>query len=458
MKIVVLNGSPKGEVSVTMQYVAFMAKSFPEHEFQIQHIAQTIRAIEGDQAAFDRITGAIAEVDGVLWAFPLYYCLVHSSYKRFIELISEKQAQEVFGGKPAAILTTSINFYDHTAHNYIHGICDDLGMKVYGSFSAAMEDLLADAGQRQLQLFGQGFLDAIKRDAPSLREYPPLVWEKHEYFPGDDGYTADTQKLNVIIVTDAAKDDSNLRGMTDRLKAFYGGRAEVFNLRDIDIKGGCLGCIQCGYDNTCAYSGKDGFIDFFNKVKSADIIVFAGTIQDRYLSSLWKTFFDRSFFNTHIPNFSGKQLAYLISGPFSQLPNLRQILEGYTEMQQANLVGIVTDEPAESMVIDRLLKELAFRSVDCAQTGYMKPPTYLSVGGRKIFRDEVWGRMRFPFAADHRYYKEAGFYDFPQKEYKARAHSLLLSLLVRIPAVRKKINSQMKDHMVASFKKLLAKP
>ena len=30
MKIVVLNGSPKGDISVTMQYVAYLKKKFPE--------------------------------------------------------------------------------------------------------------------------------------------------------------------------------------------------------------------------------------------------------------------------------------------------------------------------------------------------------------------------------------------------------------------------------------------
>ena len=34
----------------------------------------------------------------------------------------------------------------------------------------------------------------------------------------------------------------------------------------------------------------------------------------------------------------------ILSGPLSQIPNLRQILEAYTEWQQANLVDFVTDE------------------------------------------------------------------------------------------------------------------
>ena len=43
MKITVLNGSPKGELSVTMQYVAYLAKLYPQHEFNIYHIAQRLK-------------------------------------------------------------------------------------------------------------------------------------------------------------------------------------------------------------------------------------------------------------------------------------------------------------------------------------------------------------------------------------------------------------------------------
>jgi len=42
MKIIVLNGSPKGDVSVTMQYVAYIQKRFPRHELKIINISQRI--------------------------------------------------------------------------------------------------------------------------------------------------------------------------------------------------------------------------------------------------------------------------------------------------------------------------------------------------------------------------------------------------------------------------------
>jgi hypothetical protein len=99
--------------------------------------------------------------------------------------------------------------------------------------------------------------------------------------------------------------------------------------------------MRCGYDYTCTY--KDGFADFYNqRVRTADIIVFAGTVKGRYLSSMWKTFYDRAYFWNHTPSLAGKQLGYIIAGPLRQNPNLIQILEASsTARQYANHVDII---------------------------------------------------------------------------------------------------------------------
>jgi hypothetical protein len=341
----------------------------------------------------------------------------------------------------------------------MHGICDDLNMNFYASYSAEMNDLFKENEREKLYHFSRGFFEAIVRKSPAIKVYSPLNLQTPKYTPGTAPAPVDTCDQKIVIVTDAEDDHSNLQQMVERIAAHFTGQAEVINLHNIDIKGGCLGCIRCGYDNTCVYSGKDGFIDFYNsKLKTADILVFAGTIRDRYLSSLWKTFFDRGFFNTHIPSLMGKQVAFLISGPLEQLSNLRQIMEGYTEWQQANLVGIVTDEERNSQKIDNSIQELAIRSVEYANSQYIRPTTFLGVGGRKIFRDEIWGHLRFPFAADYHFYKNKGFYDFPQKDYSNRMRNLIFGWMIRIPTLRKKIYGGMIiSKMVEPFQKLLNK-
>jgi multimeric flavodoxin WrbA len=456
MKIVVLNGSPKGDLSITLQYVLLIRKKFPEHQFKVFNIAQEIRKLEKDESAFKEVIDEIRSSDGVLWSFPLYFLLVHSHYKRFIELVFERGAGDAFRKKYAASLSTSIHFFDHTAHNYINAICDDLDMRYVGAFSPHYHDMVKEKERERLLLFARHFLQAMETGAPTQKTFAPLLRNGFEYRPGLAPVPVHVGDKKVVILTDCEKGQVNLERMVERVRQSFVGQAEVVNLHDVDIKGGCLGCLQCGYDGRCAYGSKDGYMEFFNaKVRTADVLVMAGAIRDRYLSSRWKMFFDRSFFNTHMPVMMGKQVGFVISGPLRQIPNLREILEAWAEGQQADSVGFVTDECEDSVELDALLQQLAEQLVQFATEGYKKPVTYLSVGGRKIFRDEIWGDLRFVFQADHRFYSGHGVYDFPQKRYKMRAVVAAMMLLTKIPGFRKEFRRRMKTEMVKPYQKVV---
>lgn len=458
MRITVLNGSPKGTTSVTLQYVHYVQKIFPEHALNIINIGQRIRKIEKDQTLLEEILSEIASSDGVLWVSPVYFYLIPANYKRFIELIFEKGLEKAFKEKYAAFLSTSVHFFDHTAHNYMNAVCDDLNMRYLGSFSADMHDLTKPTEKDRLRFFAESFFDSIRETAVTQKNYPPLRPFDFEYLPSGEKKRVEAQGKKVLVLSDSSDRNTNLARMIEQFKAAFVDTVETVSLDDLDIKGACLGCIHCGYDNRCVYEGKDGYNDFFNEqVKGADILVFAGSIKDRYLSAKWKTFFDRSFFLGHAPKFLGKQIGFIISGPFKQIPNLRQVLEAYVETEDANLAGFVTDEELDSAKIDRLLETMGLRLVRFAENNYHKPKTFLSVAGGKVFRDEIWGRLRFPFKADHLVYRNLGRYDFPQKNYKSRIGNRLLFLLSRIPKIRKEIYHNMKEEMIKPLQKAINK-
>lgn len=48
MIIVILNGSPKGNYSVTLYSVLYLQKLYPHHHFEILHVGQQIRTYEKD--------------------------------------------------------------------------------------------------------------------------------------------------------------------------------------------------------------------------------------------------------------------------------------------------------------------------------------------------------------------------------------------------------------------------
>lgn len=456
MKIAVLNGSPKGELGITLQYVKFIQKKLPQYDLKVFHIAHDIQKLERDAAAFQRVIEEVRTSDGVLWAFPLYVFLVSSQYKRFIELIWERGAQDAFKGKYAASLSTSIHFYDHTAQNYIHAICEDLDMKFVEAYPADMNDLFVEQERDRLLIFARNFFDTIENKLPTTRSFAPLVHSTFCYMPGKATSRVDTGGKRIVVLTDIRDKQSNLAKMVERFKQSFAQDIEVYNLYDVDMRGGCLGCIQCGFDNICVYEGKDGFTDFFNdKVRHNDVTIYASTIKDRYLSSRMKMFWDRSFFNGHTPWHMGQQMGFILSGPLAQIPNLRQILEAESEINMTNLVDIITDECQDSAQIDALLQNFASRCVQYSVENYMKPMTFLGVGGWKIFRDAIWARLRFPFQADFRFYRKHKLFDFPQKDKRFLKFSKDMLTMIKDLDMKEAVRKMIKAEMVKGHQKIV---
>ncbi|MEZ4484508.1 MAG: NAD(P)H-dependent oxidoreductase [Syntrophotaleaceae bacterium] len=456
MNIVVLAGSPKGELSITLQYVRFLEKKYPQHTFSYHHVARDLRKLEQDPQQFDAVIERIKAADLIVWSFPLYYLLVHGHYKRFIELIWERQATAAFAGKYALAIATSIHFYDHTALYYIRAVSEDLGMHFIDGFSADMQDLLDAEQRRQLLLFFDNAVQTVEQQQPTFRLAQPGAAHSPAYQPGPAPATVDAGEKKVLIVCDLEEPEGNQAQMVARLQACFGGKAETVNLRELRIDTSCLGCIRCGYDNCCPLEDRDDFIPFYReRVMVADILIYAGDIRDRYLSARWKTFFDRTFFLGHTPSIMGKQLGIVIAGPLSSNPHLREILEAYCERMEANLVAMVSDECDDAAVLDAQLELLARRLVACSAQDYRKPQTFLGIAGNKLMRDAIWGRLRFPFVADHRYYKAHGYYDFPYHNWRMRLRNGLMMMLVKNPRMRKEVyQRRMKHEMVKAMQKI----
>ena len=138
-----------------------------------------------------------------------------------------------------------------------------------------------------------------------------------------------------------------------------------------------------------------------------------------------------------------------------QLPILRQFLEAYVECEQANLVDIVTDECGQNLDLDRLLDDFARRLIGCATADYVRPPSFYSVAGGKLIRDELWSSLRVVFQADDRYFRTHGLYDFPRRSLKTWISDGLLTLMLKIPSFRREFRKKMKEGMIKPLAKVL---
>ena len=442
MNILVLNGSPKGDYSITLQTVRYIQKKFPGHTFEVLHVGQKIKALEKD---FSPALEAIAKAEVLLFSYPVYTFIAPCQLHRFIELMKEHSAQVT--GKIATQITTSKHFYDVTAHRYIQDNVQEMGMHFIRGLSADMEDLTTKKGQQEAENFWKHFCWSVEQGyfEPCFPCSAPvsdnIVTVPEENFQGKSG--------DVVIVTDAAPEDTQLQAMISRFRSQLPYATRIVNLREYPFKGGCLGCFRCAVDGKCVY--KDGFDDYLrNHIQTADAIVYAFTIRDHSMGSLFKMYDDRQFCNGHRTVTIGMPVGYLIRGSYSRETNLQMILEGRAQVGGNILAGIATDETDPDAAIDRLSASLAY-ALENRNTG---PQNFLGVGGMKIFRDLIY-QMRGMMRADHKFFKSHGQYDFPQKKWPMSLAMYLVGEMIANPKLRSKIGNQMNEGMLAPYKKVL---
>jgi len=454
MKILVLHGSPKGEESVTMQYSKFLMKKFPEHEWAVENIGSMINVIEKDAARFDALIDSVREADFIIWSFPVYVLLVPYQIKRFIELVYERNSVDAFKGKYAAAIMTSIHYQDHIAKNYIHAVSEDLGMNYCASFTPEMNDLMKEKIRKGIVTFAKNIFSDCELKNPVSRAFNTLKHNTFVYNYTDAQNPASETNARVRIIYDSTGNNS-VKEAASQITARF-SNAVAGDLAEVNIKGGCLGCLRCGLKSECVYDGTDDYLAFHQKmILDADIVFFIGEIRDRYLSSRFKMFFDRSFYRNHMPSLSGKQTAWVVLGELSAIPNIRQFIEAYSEVSQANIAGIVSSElndpQAFSKDIDLLVKRAAFFHKE----KFLAPDTFLGNGGRRIFRDEIWGFMRVIFSADYKFYKKNKMFDFPTKKLINKTVIPFAARLMRIPALRNGMNKNLKKGMIAGLSKIV---
>jgi multimeric flavodoxin WrbA len=463
------------------------------------------------EKSFAEAEDALRSADLLLFAYPVYTFLVPSQLHRFIELIKEHGVD--LSGKYATQLTTSKHFYDTTAHQFIEDNCDDLGLRYITGLSADMEDLLSKKGQTKALKFFRyvcwnmkhGLYEPARyasssRDTvgagscsnglPAPQNTPTAdpgsngLPDPHDTATADPGSNGlpdtqdtaadpggsglpDTQDTaadpgsngspdpskRIVVITDLPADGSGtaLADMIGRFRENVSCTCDVVNIREFPFKGGCLGCFHCAADGTCIY--KDGFDSYLrNNIQSSDAIVYAYTIRDHSMGSRFKMFDDRQFCNGHRTVTMGKPVGYLVEGDLANEPNLITLMEARAQVGGNFLAGIAVS----GVDMGREVNQLALRICYAADHAYNPPKNFYGVGGLKIFRDLIY-QMQGMMKEDHRFYKEHGFYDFPQKRKGTILGMYLVGAMMTNKKLRRKLGNKMTEGMLMPYKKILEK-
>ena len=444
MKICVINGSPKGKNSVTLQTMLYLQKRFPETELEIIEAGQRLRAYE---KSMDSAIAAIDAAELVVFCYPVYTFIVPYQLHRFIELLKGCGAD--FSGKPVTQISTSKHFYDVTAHRFIEENCADMGMCYIKGLSEDMDDLLTEKGQREAEDFWRfaefSVSEGIFEKPASIKSaaLPPYAASLE---PAEK-----KQGFDTVIVTNLEPSDESLDGMIEDFRRIFPYETRVVNIAQYPFAGGCTGCFKCAVTGKCAY--KDGFDDFLReKIQTADAIVYAFSIKDHSMGASFKLYDDRQFCNGHRTVTMGMPMGFIINGDYEAEANLKMIVEARCEVGGNYLAGAATD--AEG------IKAMSAKLCYGLENSYVPPRSFYGVGGMKIFRDLIY-LMRGMMKADHKFYKKHGVYDdFPQRKLGTLIKMELVGVVLSSAKVQKKMGGKMTQGMMLPYKKVVdaAKP
>ena len=441
MEILVLNGSPKGDYSITLHTVLYLKELYPQDHFEILHVGQKIKSFEKD---FSDAKTAIEKADVLLFSYPVYTFIAPYQMHRFIELMKENNVSVT--GKIATQITTSKHFYDVTAHRYIQDNVQEMGMKFIRGLSADMEDLPTEKGQAEATKYWDHFHWCVEQQ---IFEPCYIKTSKPVHMPVDVPSSIEKTDGDVVIIASFKEDDKQLADMIARFQAKLSIKSRVVNIEEYPFKGGCIGCFNCATDGICIY--KDGFDSFLrDDIQKAQAIIYAFTIKDHSMGTRFKMYDDRQFCNGHRTVTMGMPIGYLISGNYSEEQNLQMILEGRAQVGGNILAGIATDEFAPNETIDKMVASLEY-ALEYKNT---QPQNFYGIGGMKIFRDLIY-QMQGMMKADYKFFKAHGQFDFPQKKKGTILGMYLVGAMLSNKKLKAKLGNNMNEGMVMPYRKVI---
>ena len=148
----------------------------------------------------------------------------------------------------------------------------------------------------------------------------------------------------------------------------------------------------------------------------------------------------------------GRPVGYLIAGAKESENNFFDVLKARVQVSHVYLCGIVSNQFGgdTQKKIEILAKKMEWAMVRHPE----RPVNFQGVGGMRVFRDLIYESRGF-MKEDHKFYRENDLYDFPHKKKSIILQGYLIGLMMRIPAIRRKILPSLKKTMIKPYDKML---
>ncbi|MBI9015166.1 MAG: NAD(P)H-dependent oxidoreductase [Clostridiales bacterium] len=446
MKILVLNGSPKGDMGVSYHHVLFLEKHYKSITFEYIHIGKMIKTYH------DELLGELIETmsayDCVMWAYPVYTFSVPYQLMLFMNRLQSHPKKQLLKDVYTVQLSTSKHFFDITAYNYMKTQLKDLEMIHIEGLMADMDEMLKEPGRHKMI----GFMDQVLFTIQQHFTYPNTKQIVQELYHFKYSQVPEPDKLpsKILVVYNGKSYSETLKHMISAFENLCSYEVHRLDISNINIQGGCLGCLKCTFIGHCIY--RDEFEEMYQKkILDADVLVYASDIKNHYLHEDFKLIDDRAFYNGHRVNTDNKATCYLLTGHYNHEHNLRHIIEARAHVGHMALFEPVTNESDDIIKqIKRLCEEVEY----FMEKKPMPKTSFYGIGGMKVFRDLIFN-MRSLMIDDHDYYKTNGLYDFPKKHYFKHFFIRLGIQLISSPKRFKKYAPKMNKAMLARYKKVV---
>ncbi|MCH4887628.1 hypothetical protein EZV73_08590 [Acidaminobacter sp. JC074] len=446
MKIIVLNGSPKGNQSVTHQHILFLEKHFKNAEFKHVHIGKRLKTMKDE--VLDQVLEDMISSDLIVWTYPVYTFCVPYQLMAFINRLSKHKDVCLLKGKHTTQFSTSKHFYDVTASDYIREICHMFEMNYLSGMMADMEEMLTEKGRYHMISFFDQVTDQVEKHLlyPLPREHRISLYD-FDYKPVPE---PEPKSGNILIVYNGQAYSETIRQMILAFENLCEYEVHRLDTSNIHIQGPCMGCLDCTFTGHCIY--RDGFEKIYReKIMKADVLVYASDIENHYMNEDFKLMDDRAFFNGHRVNLESKAVTYLLNGGLTYERNLKTLIEARASVGHMVYIEPVTTEYEDILgQIKRLVYDVSYFM---EKRPYAKASFYES-GGMKIFRDLVY-EMRALMHEDHAYYKKNNLYDYPKPDYIKNFFLMQSFKWMSSPKRFHKMKDQMNKKMLERYKEIL---
>lgn len=142
IKILIVNGSPKGEYSLTLQHSLYMLGQEKDVEYKVLQASEALSKINFEQSWLESAITDIEWADAIIWNTPVYTMLVPWQLIRLFQLIKAEGRNSIFQGKYATSMMTCFHYYDHLAEDWLRSTSEDLGMAYVEGRTADNMDML----------------------------------------------------------------------------------------------------------------------------------------------------------------------------------------------------------------------------------------------------------------------------------------------------------------------------